>query len=114
MRRATDELSIPHQYLDHRGQERTGKNKSNGFRQAPMTVRLPQAGPIDDVRLSRILVVVNTIIETTIFSAKAAKIWTRKNYEEFIVYIANNPLAGEVVPRSGGVRKVRCCQSHIL
>jgi hypothetical protein len=66
-----------------------------------------QANPIDNIRLSRIVIVVNTIIETTIFSAKATKIWTRRHYEEFIIYIANNPLAGEVVPGSGGVRKVR-------
>ena len=49
----------------------------------------------------------NTIIETSIFSAQAAKTWTPKLYEEFIVYIATNPLAGEVVPGSGGVRKIR-------
>ena len=51
--------------------------------------------------------VVNTIIETSTFSVKANKVWTRSQYEEFIVYIAKNPLAGAVVPSSGGVRKVR-------
>ena len=49
----------------------------------------------------------NTVIETRTFSGKAAKAWTPKQYEEFILYIANNPMAGEVVPGSGGVRKIR-------
>ena len=49
----------------------------------------------------------NTVIETNIFNAKATRVWSPKQYEDFVVYIANNPEAGEVVPRSGGVRKVR-------
>ncbi len=49
----------------------------------------------------------NTVIETNIFSAKAAKVWTPKQYEDFVVYIAGTPNAGEVVPGSGGVRKIR-------
>ena len=52
----------------------------------------------------------NTIIETNIFHIKATKLWTPKQYEDFIVYIACNPNAGEVVPGSGGVRKVRWTQ----
>ena len=61
----------------------------------------------DEVRLSRIDLAMHTIIETSTFSAKATKAWTPTVYEDFIVYIANNPFAGEVVPGSGGVRKVR-------
>lgn len=49
----------------------------------------------------------NTIVETAAFSAKADKHWTKAQYEEFIVFIAGTPNAGDVVPRSGGVRKVR-------
>ena len=49
----------------------------------------------------------NTVIETNIFSAKATKVWTPKQYEDFVVYIASTPDAGEVVPGSGGVRKIR-------
>ena len=48
----------------------------------------------------------NTVIETNIFSAKASKVWTPNQYEDFVIYIASNPLGGEVVPGSGGVRKV--------
>jgi hypothetical protein len=49
----------------------------------------------------------NTVIETTIFSSKASKVWTANQYEDFVIYIANNPLGGEVVPGTGGVRKIR-------
>lgn len=49
----------------------------------------------------------NTIIETATFSAKADKHWTMDQYEEFVVFIAGNPNTGDVVPRSGGVRKIR-------
>jgi len=49
----------------------------------------------------------NTVIETRTFSDRAAKAWTPKQYENFILYIANNPKAGEVVTGSGGVRKIR-------
>jgi hypothetical protein len=50
---------------------------------------------------------VSTIIETKTFTAKASKVWTQKHYEDFVLFIASNPSAGEVVPNSGGVRKVR-------
>jgi len=48
-----------------------------------------------------------TVIETGIFSSKANKVWAPSDYEKFIVYIAANPRAGEVVVGSGGVRKIR-------
>ena len=49
----------------------------------------------------------NTVIETRVFSTKANKVWTLGQYEDFILYIAGNPNAGNVVPGSGGVRKIR-------
>ena len=48
-----------------------------------------------------------TVVETRMFSAKAGDVWTPEQYEEFVVYIANSPNAGQVVPGSGGVRKIR-------
>lgn len=33
--------------------------------------------------------------------------WSEDEYNEFIDYIAVHPLAGTVIPNSGGVRKVR-------
>ena len=52
-----------------------------------------------------------TIIETRLFTAKASKIWTVDQQQDFVVYIAANPEAGVVVPGSGGVRKVRWSKS---
>ncbi|OXJ21423.1 transcriptional regulator [Burkholderia sp. HI2714] len=48
-----------------------------------------------------------TIIETTEFQEFAADIWRDSEREEFINWIANNPLAGDVIPGTGGLRKVR-------
>jgi hypothetical protein len=48
-----------------------------------------------------------TIAETDIFRAKAASIWSDDERLEFCVWIAQNPMAGDVVKGSGGCRKVR-------
>jgi hypothetical protein len=48
-----------------------------------------------------------TIIETQIFSADAKDIWCEDERAEFCTWLAQNPLAGDVIPGSGGCRKVR-------
>lgn len=48
-----------------------------------------------------------TIIETPEFISWAAKVWEDSERVEFIDWIADNPLAGDVIPGSGGLRKVR-------
>jgi hypothetical protein len=48
-----------------------------------------------------------TIYETPIFVAEAAKIWSDDERLEFFAWIASDPEAGDVIPRSGGCRKVR-------
>ena len=48
-----------------------------------------------------------TVIETEIFQKYINDIWSEDERLEFISWIANNPLTGDVVPRTGGVRKVR-------
>jgi RelE toxin of RelE / RelB toxin-antitoxin system len=48
-----------------------------------------------------------TVIEVEPFPAKAAQVWNDDERLEFIGFIAGNPEAGEVIPGSGGVRKVR-------
>jgi len=48
-----------------------------------------------------------TVAETEIFQRYAATIWTDAERVEFINWIAANPLAGDVIPGSGGCRKVR-------
>lgn len=48
-----------------------------------------------------------TIVETSIFIKYAKMIWSDDESIEFINWIAVNPLAGDVIPNSGGCRKVR-------
>ena len=48
-----------------------------------------------------------TVAETDIFKARAAAIWTEEERIEFCAWIAANPEAGEVIPSTGGCRKVR-------
>ena len=48
-----------------------------------------------------------TVIETPMFVRLASDCWNDKARISFITFIAGNPDAGDVVPGSGGVRKVR-------
>ena len=52
-----------------------------------------------------------TIIETPEFRRWAAQVWQDSEREEFIDWIADNPLAGDVIPSTGGLRKVRWARS---
>ncbi len=48
-----------------------------------------------------------TIVETEIFKSKVDRIWTRDERLEFLSFLSNNPLIGDVIPKSAGLRKVR-------
>ena len=48
-----------------------------------------------------------TVIETPTFQKQAAALWTEDERLEFISWIAQNPLAGEVIHQADGARKVR-------
>ncbi|WP_144631406.1 transcriptional regulator [Bordetella genomosp. 13] len=48
-----------------------------------------------------------TVIETHVFAAWAEKVWTDSEREAFVDWISVNPEAGDVIPGSGGCRKVR-------
>ena len=48
-----------------------------------------------------------TVIETPEFIAWASKVWDTAEHEEFIGWIADHPEAGDVIPGTGGLRKVR-------
>lgn len=52
-----------------------------------------------------------TVFETPTFVAEASKIWTEEERLEFLAWLANEPEAGDVIPRSGGCRKVRWARS---
>ena len=48
-----------------------------------------------------------TVAETAVFVHQAASVWDDAEREEFVSFIAANPEAGDVIPETGGVRKVR-------
>lgn len=48
-----------------------------------------------------------SIHESTKFQKEVDRIWTTQQRLEFFAWLANNPLAGDVIPDSGGIRKVR-------
>jgi hypothetical protein len=48
-----------------------------------------------------------TVIETSVFIKYAKEVWADAERIEFINWIASNPLSGDVIPGSGGCRKVR-------
>lgn len=48
-----------------------------------------------------------TIAETPVFTRFVADYWSEEECGEFCAWLAANPLAGDVVPGSGGCRKVR-------
>ena len=48
-----------------------------------------------------------TVVETPTFVADAKILWCEEEREAFCAWIAANPDAGEVIPGSGGCRKVR-------
>ena len=50
-------------------------------------------------------------IETTIFTEDVKELLSDDEYTEFQRYLADNPLAGDVIQQTGGLRKVRwLCQ----
>lgn len=48
-----------------------------------------------------------TVAETPAFIKQAAKLWTDEDRVAFIDHIAADPDAGDVIPDTGGLRKVR-------
>lgn len=53
------------------------------------------------------IVTMYTFIETPIFERYSAEIWANDERLEFIAWLANNVQAGDVIPGTGGIRKVR-------
>ncbi len=48
-----------------------------------------------------------TVIESPEFIVWSAKVWSDGEREEFIDWISENPLVGDVIPGAGPLRKVR-------
>lgn len=47
------------------------------------------------------------ISETPIFQRMVEGVWSASEREAFVSYISDNPLAGDVIPGTGNLRKVR-------
>ena len=52
-----------------------------------------------------------TVAETPLFVRQAEAVWDNDERLEFVTFIAANPAAGDVIPGTGGVRKVRWSRS---
>lgn len=48
-----------------------------------------------------------TVVETPVFLRRAEKLLTKDEHDELIAYLATDPLAGDEIVGTGGVRKVR-------
>jgi hypothetical protein len=48
-----------------------------------------------------------TVIESPLFTKLWPDYWTEEERGEFAAHLANNPDAGDVIPGSGGCRKIR-------
>lgn len=48
-----------------------------------------------------------TVYETSVFIKSTYGIWSDNERQEFINWIAINPKSGDVIPGTGGLRKVR-------
>jgi len=54
---------------------------------------------------------IDHLAETPLFARQAADVWSDAEREEFVNFIARYPEAGDVIPDTGGVRKVRWARS---
>jgi mRNA-degrading endonuclease RelE of RelBE toxin-antitoxin system len=52
-----------------------------------------------------------TVAETPTFTRQAEKLFDEDQKQELIAFLARNPTAGDVVPDTGGVRKLRFAAS---
>jgi hypothetical protein len=48
-----------------------------------------------------------TVAETSLFVKQAEAVWSVEERLEFIDFIAEHPEAGDLIPGTGGIRKVR-------
>ena len=55
----------------------------------------------------RVNIVPVSVVELPTFSRTVGKVWSEQELAEFTDFIALNPLAGALVPGTGGVRKMR-------
>lgn len=56
--------------------------------------------------------IMRTVIETTTFQRHADQEWSESERLNFVTWISENPNAGDVIPSTGGVRKIRWTASN--
>jgi hypothetical protein len=56
-------------------------------------------------RFTRVL----TDVFTSRFEEEAARVFSGEELDDLVIYLAEHPTAGDVVPGAGGVRKIRWC-----
>ncbi len=49
-----------------------------------------------------------TVVETARFLKDVKPMMSDSEREELVAFVAANPEAGEIIPETGGVRKIRC------
>lgn len=57
------------------------------------------------------LITMQTVAETPIFTRQTEKLFSDEDKRELIDFLAENPLAGDEIPGTGGVRKLRFAAS---
>ena len=55
-----------------------------------------------------------TVVETPRFLRDAASLLSDSERDEFVAYVAANPEAGDIVPATGGIRKLRWAAKSIF
>lgn len=70
-------------------------------------VRAVSRRALDDCAPKAYSRAVFTVVETQLFQKQWPAYWTEEERGEFASYLSTNPEAGDVVPESGGIRKVR-------
>jgi hypothetical protein len=48
-----------------------------------------------------------TVAETPLFIRQVREVWDNAEREAFVEFIAQNPREGDLIPETGGVRKIR-------
>lgn len=48
-----------------------------------------------------------TVIETPLSARIWSDYWSQEEHDEFVVWLAHHPESGDIIPGSGGCRKVR-------
>ena len=54
-----------------------------------------------------------TVVETETFVRYTADIWRQHERDALIFWLAHNPSSGDVIPGSGGLRKIRWSRSSM-